>query len=144
MHQLEGARTVLLREQRENTRLIGEYETSLGHVVELVRNFAHTKDAERLAEAHSYNKRLQDELDAHLQTRLERDHYLAQYMRKVEQLRKAYRMRCEEEETPIRIVAGLQNEVRSYRRALGMEAEKFEDEFGYEILKDVKNGAGEP
>ena len=135
---------MLLREQRENTKLIGEYETALGHVVELVRNFAHAKDVERLAAAREYNRRLQEERDAHLATRLERDAYMAQYLRKVEQIRHAYRLRCEEEEAPTRVVAGLQNEVRAYRAALGMAPEKFEDEFGYEILKDVKNGAGEP
>lgn len=59
-------------------------------------------------------------------------------------LRTAYGLRCREEDVSIGIVAGLQNEVRAYRKALGMEAERFEDEFGYEILKDVPNGAGEP
>ena len=91
-----------------------------------------------------YNKLLQDEKDAHLATRLEKDDWHAKFMRSVEMIRTAYRLRCEEEEVPLRIIAGLQNEVRAYRNALGMEAEKFEDETGYEILKDVKNGRGEP
>ena len=65
-------------------------------------------------------------------------------MRCVEMLREAYRLRCEEEDVPIRVVAGLQNEVRAYRSALGMEPEKPEEEYGWEILKDVPNGSGEP
>lgn len=64
-------------------------------------------------------------------------------MRTVGMLREAYRLRCEEEEVPIRIITGLQNEVRAYRQTLGMEAEKPEEEFGWEILKDVPNGSGE-
>ena len=144
VHGLEKAKAVLLREQRENTKLIGEYETAMGSVVEMVRNFAANKDAERFAAAREYNGRLQEEKDAHLATRLDRDDWHAKFMRSVEMIRNAYRLRCEEDELPIRIVAGLQNEVRTYRNALGMEPEKFEEEFGYEILKDVKNGAGEP
>ena len=128
-------RTVLQREQRENTRLIGEYETAVGHVVELVRSFAHAKDAERLGQARAYNARLQEEKDAHLATRLERDAYLAQYLRKVGQLREAYRLRCQEDEAPQRVVAALQAEVRGYRHALGMEPERAEEEAGWEILR---------
>ena len=45
---------------------------------------------------------------------------------------------------PTGVVAGLQFEVRSYRNALGMEAERFEEETGWPVLKDVENGAGEP
>ena len=135
---------ILLREQRENTKLIGEYETAVGNIVEQIRNFAYAKDMEKSQVSREYNKLLQDEKDAHLATRLERDDWHAKFMRSVEMIRSAYRLRCEEEDVPLRIVAGLQNEVRAYRNALGMEPEKFEDEFGYEILKDVVNGAGEP
>lgn len=42
------------------------------------------------------------------------------------------------------MIYGLQNEVRAYRSALGMELEKPEEEYGWEILKDVPNGGGEP
>jgi hypothetical protein len=99
---------------------------------------------EKTQAAREYNKLLQDEKDAHLATRLEKDDWHAKFMRSVHMLKTAYKLRCEEEELSIRIVAGLQNEVRGYRAALGMEPERFEDEYGYEILKDVKNGAGEP
>ena len=126
---------MLQREQRENTKLIGEYETAVGHIVELVRTFAHAKDAERHAGARAYNARLQEEKDAHLATRLERDEYLAQYLRKVGQIREAYRLRCEEEDAPTRVVAALQAEVRGYRNALAMEPEKREEETGWEFLK---------
>lgn len=99
---------------------------------------------EKVRISRNYNQLLQDEKDQHLVTRLEKDDWHAKFMRSVEMLRTAYRLRCEEDEVPTMIVAGLQNEVRSYRNALGMEPEKFEDEFGYPILKDLKNGAGEP
>ena len=59
-------------------------------------------------------------------------------------VRTAYKLRCEEEEVPVRIIAGLQNEVRAYRNALGLDPERFDEEVGFEILRDVKNGAGEP
>ena len=59
-------------------------------------------------------------------------------------MREAYRLRCEEEDLPVQIVAGLQNEVRAYRSALGMEPEKAEEEYGWEILKEMPNGSGEP
>ena len=62
-------------------------------------------------------------------------------MRCVDMLRTAYHLCCEEEEGPTSIIAGLQNEVRTYRNALGMEPEKFEREFGYGFLKDVPDGA---
>ena len=135
---------VLLREQKENTKLIGEYETAVGNIVEMVRNYSYNNKQNEVTIRLHYNKLLQDEKDAHLEARLEKDDWHAKFMRSVEMLREAYRLRCEEEDVPLRIIAGLQNEVRGYRNALGMEPEKFEDEFGYEILKDVKNGAGEP
>ena len=135
---------VLMREQIENTKLIGEYETSVGNIVEMVRNYSFNNKQNEVAIRLHYNKLLQDEKDAHLESRLEKDDWHAKFMRSVEMLREAYRLRCEEEDVPLTIIAGLQNEVRGYRLALGMETEKFEDEFGYLILKDVKNGVGEP
>ncbi|MCJ1224571.1 hypothetical protein MMC12_001216 [Toensbergia leucococca] len=134
----------LIREQKENTKLIGEYETAVGNIVEMVRNYSYNAKTDKNAIALHYNKLLQDEKDAHLAARLEKDDWHAKFMRSVEMLREAYRLRCEEEDLPVRIVSGLQNEVRSYRNALGMEPEKIEDEYGYEILKDVINGSGEP
>ena len=135
---------ILLREQRENTKLIGEYETAVGNIVEMVRNYSYSVNMEKVRISRNYNQLLQDEKDQHLVTRLEKDDWHAKFMRSVEMIRTAYRLRCEEEEVPTMIVAGLQNEVRSYRNALGMDPEKFEDEFGYDILKHLKNGAGEP
>ena len=115
----------------------------MGNIVEMVRNYSFNNKTEKTSISLHYNKLLQDEKDAHLAARLEKDDWHAKFMRSVEMLREAYRLRCEEEETPIRIVAGLQNEVRAYRNALGMDPEKPEDEFGYEILKDVADGAGD-
>lgn len=135
---------ILLREQRENTKLIGEYETAVGNIVEMVRNYSYSVNMEKVRISRNYNQLLQDEKDQHLVTRLEKDDWHAKFMRSVEMIRTAYRLRCEEEEMPTMVVAGLQNEVRSYRNALGMDPEKFEDEFGYPILKYLKNGAGEP
>ena len=136
--------SILLDEQKENIKLIGEYEHALGEIVKDVRDFSYNTKTRETSIARHYNKLLQDEKDAHLAARLEKDDWHAKFMRTVEMLREAYRLRCEEEEVPIRVIAGLQNEVRAYRSCLGMEPEKFEDEYGYEILKDVPGGAGEP
>lgn len=134
---------VIIREQKENTKLIGEYETAVGNIVEMVRNYSFNNKTEKTSISLQYNKLLQDEKDAHLAARLEKDDWHAKFMRSVEMLREAYRLRCEEEDIPIRVVAGLQNEVRAYRNALGMEPEKLEEEYGYEILKDTPDGNGE-
>ncbi|KAA6412366.1 MAG: hypothetical protein FRX48_03356 [Lasallia pustulata] len=131
---------ILMREQHENTKLIGEYETAVGNIVEMVRNYSYNNNMEKIAIRKHYNKILQDEKDAHLDARLERDDWHAKFMRCVEMLRTAHRLRCDEEEEPTILIAGLQNEVRVYRDALGMEPEKFEDETGYLWLKDIPDG----
>ncbi len=131
-------------EQKENIKLIGEYEHHLGEIVKDVRDFSYNTKTRETSIARHYNKLLQDEKDAHLAARLEKDDWHAKFMRTVEMLREAYRLRCEEEDVPIRVVAGLQNEVRAYRSCLGMEPEKPEEEYGWEILRDVPNGSGEP
>ena len=136
--------SILLDEQKENIKLISEYEHHMGEIVKQVRDYSYNNKMEKTSQARHYNKLLQDEKDAHLAARLEKDDWHSKFMRAVEMLRETYRLRCEEEEAPIRVVAGLQNEVRAYRNALGMEPEKFEEEFGYEILKEVQNGSGEP
>jgi len=128
---------ILKHEQDENTKLIGEYEAAVGTMVEQIRNYCQNNNMHFLAQKRQYNNLLQAERDAHLESRLDRDYWHAQTMRCSEMIRTAYRLRCEEEEVPIRIVAGLQNEVRAYRDALGMEPEKPEEEYGWEILKDV-------
>lgn len=131
---------ILVREQHENTKLIGEYETAVGNIVEMVRNYSYNNNMEKIAIRKHYNEILQDEKDAHLEARLEKDDWHAKFMRCVDMLRTAYRLRCEEEEEPTAIIAGLQLEVRTYRDALGMEPEQSEDEFGYDFLKHVPDG----
>ncbi|KAL8708062.1 MAG: hypothetical protein Q9220_006994 [cf. Caloplaca sp. 1 TL-2023] len=133
----------LIREQKENTKLIGEYETAVGNIVEMVRNYSYNNKQERTSLSLHYNKILQDEKDAHLSARLEKDDWQNQFMKTVEMLRSAYKLQCEEEELPIRVVSGLQNEVRAYRNALGMEPEKEEEEYGWEILKDTPDAGKE-
>ncbi|KAL2833100.1 hypothetical protein BJY01DRAFT_253662 [Aspergillus pseudoustus] len=132
---------VLKNEQMENTKLIGEYEAAVGTMVEQIRNYCHNNNMNYLSQKRHYNNLLQAERDSHLESRLDRDHWHAQTMKCAEMIRTAYRLRCEEEELPIRIVAGLQNEVRAYRNALGMEPEKPEEEYGWEILKHVPGGS---
>ena len=135
---------ILLQEQQENTALIGEWEHEVGKLVEKVREHTFDNKSELQAQARHYNKLLQEEKDAHLQARMEKDEWHAKFMRSVAMMREAYRLRCEEEEVPVKVVSGLQNEVRAYRSALGMEAEKADDEYGWEILKDLPGDSGEP
>ncbi|KAL9038484.1 MAG: hypothetical protein Q9214_005260 [Letrouitia sp. 1 TL-2023] len=132
----------ILREQKENTKLIGEYETAVGTIVEMVRNYSFTHKQEKTSLSLHYNKLLQEEKDAHLVARLEKDEWHSRFMWSIEMLREAYKLRCEEEEMPLRVVAGLQNEVRGYRNALGLESEREEDEYGWEILKDRPDAGG--
>ncbi|CEO58981.1 hypothetical protein PMG11_03673 [Penicillium brasilianum] len=127
----------LRREQVENTKLIGEYEASVGTMVEQIRNYCQNNNLHFLYQKSHYNNLLQAERDAHLESRLDRDYWHTQTMKCAQMIRNAHRIRSNEEEVPIRIIAGLQNEVRAYRNALGMEPEKPEEEYGWEILKDV-------
>ncbi|KAJ5682452.1 hypothetical protein N7462_005617 [Penicillium macrosclerotiorum] len=127
----------LKREQLENTKLISEYEASVGTMVEQIRNYCQNNNMHFLYQKSHYNNLLQAERDAHLESRLDRDYWHAQTMKCAEMIRHAHRLRSEEEEPPIRVIAGLQNEVRAYRNALGMEPEKPEEEYGWEILRDV-------
>ncbi|PGH14577.1 hypothetical protein AJ79_02912 [Helicocarpus griseus UAMH5409] len=128
---------VYKREQVENTKLIGEYETAVGTMVEQIRHYCQNNNMHYLAQKRHYNNLLQAERDAHLQSRLDRDEWHAKAMRCAEMIRTAYRLRCKEDDLPTRIISGLQNEVRAYRNALGMEPEKPEEEFGWEFLKDL-------
>ena len=131
---------VLRREQRENGKLIGEYEQALDKVVGMLRDFAAAQTEEKAALARRYLGMLQAERNEHQQTRFQRDEYLAKVMELAENIRIAYRLRCEESVPDLEIVAGLQTEVRAYRNAMGMEAEKREDETGWPVLKSVKEG----
>ena len=128
---------LLKHENKENTKLIGEYETEVGLMVERIRNFACNHKDHYISLAKSYNGKLQEEKDAHLESRLDRDKWFALAMRYAGMIRHAAKLRNEEEEVPIRVVAGLQNEVRALRFAVGLEQEKPEEEYGWEILKDV-------
>ncbi|EZF35046.1 hypothetical protein GTR04_4507 [Trichophyton interdigitale] len=130
----------LRHEQVENMKLIAEYENAVGTMVEQIRNYCCNNEGHFLSQKRRYNDLLQAERDAHLASRLDRDYWHAQTMKCAEMIRTAYRLRCEEEELPLRIVAGLQNEVRAYRNALGMDPEKPEEEWGWEILKDAPPG----
>ena len=80
---------------------------------------------------------LQAEKDEHLQSRLDRDHWHAQTMKVCGMIRHAYRLRCDEWNEELAIISGLQNEVRVYRNAMGMEKERPEDETGWPYLKDA-------
>jgi hypothetical protein len=111
-------------------------------MVEQIRNYCQNNNMQYLSQKRHYNQLLQQERDAHLASRLDRDHWHAQTMKCSEMIRTAYRLRCEEEEVPWRVVAGLQNEVRALRNALGMEVEKPEEEAGWEILKDMPHVIG--
>lgn len=128
---------LLRREQAENAKLIGEFEATLGTIVEQIRNYCQNNNMQFLAQKRHYNNLLQAERDAHLASRLDRDYWHAQTMKCAEMIRTAYRLRCEEDDLPTRIISGLQNEVRAYRSALGMEPEKPEEEFGWEYLKNL-------
>ncbi|KAF3482542.1 uncharacterized protein GIQ15_05301 [Arthroderma uncinatum] len=130
----------LRHEQVENMKLIAEYENAVGTMVEQIRNYCCNNEGHFLSQKRRYNDLLQAERDAHLASRLDRDYWHAQTMKCAEMIRTAYRLRCEEEVLPLRIVAGLQNEVRAYRNALGMDPEKPEEEWGWEILKDAPPG----
>ena len=134
--------STLQAEQKENTDLIGAWESEVGKLVEKVREHTFNNKQELLAQAKRYNELLQVEKDQHLQARLEKDEWHSRFMRCVAMMREAFRLRCEEEEGPVRVVSGLQNEVRALRSAMGMDKEREEDEYGWEILKDV-DGLGE-
>lgn len=121
----------------ENTSLIGEFETTMGIIVEQIRNYCQNNNMYFLAQKKDYNALLQAERDAHLASRLDRDHWHAQTMRLAEMLRTAYRLRCEEDQAPTRIIQALQSEVRALRSAIGLEPQRPEEEAGWDFLKDL-------
>jgi hypothetical protein len=123
--------------QEANMKLVHDFETAVGMMVEQIRNYCQNNNMHYLAQKTHYNNLLQAERDAHLESRLDRDHWHAQTMKCAEMLRTAYRISCEADDTPTRVISGLQNEVRAYRFALGMEAEKAEEEYGWDYLKDI-------
>lgn len=121
-HELHTAhRTVstLARENRENTRLIGDYEVALGSVVEMVRNYAFSQNQAAATLATHYNRLLQEEKDAHLEARLEGGEWRGRFERCVEMLREGYRRACEEEGVEEEVVRELREEVRALRKVVG-------------------------
>ncbi|KAJ5793832.1 hypothetical protein N7457_000431 [Penicillium paradoxum] len=123
--------------REENMKLIQEFKSSVGVMVDQIRNYCQNNNMHYLAQKRHYNNLLQAERDAHLESRLDRDYWHAQTMKCAEMIRTAYRLKCEEDDVPTRVISGLQNEVRAYRFALGMEAEKPEEEYGWEYLKNI-------
>ncbi|KAL8828989.1 MAG: hypothetical protein Q9191_002269 [Dirinaria sp. TL-2023a] len=145
-HALATTRTSLAtsqRENRENTRLLGDYEIAIGNITTMVRDYSFQNKSQQTNISLQYNKLLQEEKDAHLEARLEKDHWHKMFLRSVEMLREAYRLRCEEEETPVKVVEGLQEEVRGLRAALGMQRQLREEEAGWEILRDYPDRGDE-
>lgn len=124
-------------EQKENTNLIAMYEDALGTATEQIRNYCGGIEERFLAQRRHYNDLLQQEKDDHLKSRLDRDHWHAQTRRVAEMIRTAYRLRCDEWCEEYTIISALQAEVRCYRRLLGMDAERLEDETGWPYLKDL-------
>ena len=109
----------------------------MGTATEQIRNYCCDNNDRYLAQRRHYNNLLQAEKDEHLQSRLDRDHWHAQTMKVCGMIRHAYRLRCDEWSEELAIISGLQNEVRVYRNAMGMEKERSEDETGWPYLKDA-------
>ena len=124
-------------EQKENNALIGQYEQGIWQTTEQVRDYASKNEDRHLATKRQYNDLLQQEKDDHLNTRLERDYWQDQTHKCAQMIRKAYRLRVDEWCDEYRIVVGLQSEVRCYRRLLGIEAERPDEETGWPYLKDA-------
>jgi chromosome segregation ATPase len=124
-------------EQYENTSLIGTYEDAVGTMTEQIRNYCLGIEGRFLDQRRHYNDLLQQEKDEHLQSRLDRDHWHAQTLKVCEMIRKANRLRTDEWCEEYAVVAGLQGEVRCYRRVLGMDVQKPEEEGGWPYLKDL-------
>ena len=135
---------ILKHEQAENIELIAKWEHEVGDLLRRVREHTFDNKMEQTALARQYNDLIQEEKNAHLAARLEKDDWHAKFMRAVNMLREAHRLRTEEEDQPISVIAGLQEEVRALRSAMGMEAEKPEEETGYDFLKDIPTGPIDP
>lgn len=145
-HDLHAAHTTistLHRESRENARLIGDYESALGSIVEMVRNSAYNQSTAATTLATHYNRLLQEEKDAHLEARLEAGEWRERYGRVVEMLREGYRRSCEEEGGGVGVVRGLQEEVRALRKVVGLPEEAREEEGGWSVLRGEMEGGEE-
>ena len=128
---------LLKSEQTNNTELIGKYEDALDTSTEQIRNYCTDNNMNYLAQRRHYNNLLQAEKDEHLQSRLDRDYWHAQTLKVCEMLRTAYRLRTDEWGEELKVISGLQNEVRVLRKALGMDLEKPEEETGWSYLQDA-------
>ena len=139
-HELAKANHIISlykHEQTENTKLIAGYEDALGTATEQIRNYCSDINGRFLEQRRYYNNLLQQEKDEHLQSRLDRDSWHAKTARVCEMIRTAYRLRCDEDNEELEVVSGLQAEVRIYRKCLGMEREKPEEETGWKYLKNA-------
>lgn len=134
----------LQREREENLLLIEDWESAAGKMVAQIRDYCQNNQMSYLAQKRHYNELLQAERDSHLESRIDRDHWYEQSLRYAAMIRQAYQLRCEEDDLPTHVIEGLQNEVRAYRTALGMETQKPEEEFGWQYLKDVPRWPGSP
>lgn len=128
---------MLRSEQSNNTELIGKYEDALGTATEQIRNYCNDNHMHYLAQSRHYNNLLQAEKDEHLQSRLDRDYWHAQTLKICEMVRIAHRLRMDEWGDELKVVSGLQNEVRVLRKALGLDVEKPEEETGWAYLRDA-------
>ncbi len=124
-------------EQGENTVLMADYENALGTATDQIRNYCCDNNDRYLAQRRHYNGLLQAEKDEHLQSRIERDDWHAKCMKVCEMIRTAYRLRCDEWNEEMSVISGLQGEVRILRKCLGMEAEKADEETGWQYLRQV-------
>lgn len=128
---------LLKSEQTSNTELIAKYEDAVGTCTEQIRSYCTDNNMNYLAQRRHYNNLLQAEKDEHLQSRLDRDYWHAQTLKVCEMLRTAYRLRTDEWGTELKVISGLQNEVRVLRKALGLEVENPKDETGSPYLRDA-------
>ena len=71
----KGRCATIITEQKENGKLLGEYESAVGSMVEMVRNYSFSQKQAQTSLLLHYNKLLQEEKDAHLEARLEKDHW---------------------------------------------------------------------
>ena len=125
------------REQVENTKLIGEYETAVGNITQQVREYCTNNKLNYLAQARHYNSLLQKEKDEHLQSRLERDDWHAKCLRVCGMIRRAKRLADEDFADHIEVISGLQAEVRCLRKVIGLDKQKPDEETGWPYLKEV-------
>ena len=109
----------------------------MGTVTTQIRNYCTENRGNYLAQKRHYNNLLQKEKDEHLQSRLERDEWHAKTMRLCGMLLQAKKLRDEEFGDELKVVSGLQSEVRILRSALGLDKQKPEEETGWSYLREA-------